>query len=58
MPIQHASYRIDMEQAVIMGLPPPEIDNIVSWRNFGVAHSIRNIYLKVRMAILHREPMN
>ncbi|PIL25894.1 hypothetical protein GSI_11647 [Ganoderma sinense ZZ0214-1] len=45
--VEHASYRIDMEQAVIMGLPPPEIDNIVSWRNFGLAHSIRDIYLRL-----------
>lgn len=30
-----------------MGLPPPEVDNIVSWRNFGLAHSIRSVYLNV-----------
>lgn len=44
-----------MEQAVIMGLPPPEIDRIVSWRNFGLAHSIRDIYLKVGTASLLRK---
>ena len=44
---QHASFRIDAQQTVIMGLPPPEVDNIVSWRNFGLAHSIRDLYLKV-----------
>ncbi|KAI0717740.1 hypothetical protein C8T65DRAFT_571587 [Cerioporus squamosus] len=43
----NASYRIDAEQTVIMGLPPPEIDNVVSWRNYGLAHSIRDIYLKI-----------
>ena len=42
-----------MEQAVIMGLPPPEIDNIVSWRNYGLAHSIRDIYLRVRLTWVH-----
>ena len=30
-----------------MGLPPPEVDDVQSWRNWGLAHSIRDIYLKV-----------
>ncbi|RDX41179.1 hypothetical protein OH76DRAFT_1489711 [Lentinus brumalis] len=45
--VENASYRIDAEQTLIMGLPPPEIDNGVSWRNYGLAHSIRDIYLKI-----------
>lgn len=44
---QNSSFRIDAEQSVIMGLPPPEVDNWVSFRNYGLAHSIRDIYLKV-----------
>ncbi|KAI0742707.1 hypothetical protein C8Q80DRAFT_1221158 [Daedaleopsis nitida] len=45
--VENASYRVDAEQTVVMGLPPPEIDRVVSWRNYGLAHSIRDIYLKV-----------
>ncbi|RPD77045.1 hypothetical protein L226DRAFT_483343 [Lentinus tigrinus ALCF2SS1-7] len=45
--VENASYRIDAERTVIMGLPPPEIDNRVSWRNYGLASSIRDIYLKI-----------
>lgn len=44
---QSSTYRIDAEQTVVMGLPPPEIDSVVSWRNYGLAHSIRDVYLKV-----------
>ena len=44
---QYSNFRIDAEQTIIMGLPPPEVDSIVSWRNFGLAHSIRDVYLKV-----------
>lgn len=45
--VEHASYRIDAENTLVMGLPPPEIDNITSWRNFGLAHSIRDVYLNL-----------
>ncbi|OCH91320.1 hypothetical protein OBBRIDRAFT_887032 [Obba rivulosa] len=45
--VENASFRIDAEQTLIMGLPPPEVDNWVSYRNFGLAHSIRSIYLKI-----------
>ncbi|KAH9893932.1 hypothetical protein C8Q73DRAFT_774184 [Cubamyces lactineus] len=45
--VEHADFRIDAEQTVVMGLPPPEVDNIQSWRNYGLAHSIRGIYLKL-----------
>ena len=40
-----------MDQTVIMGLPPPEIDSVVSWRNYGLAHSISSIYLKVSVSV-------
>ena len=30
-----------------MGLPPPEIDTWVSFRNYGLVHSICSQYLKV-----------
>ncbi|KAI1790577.1 hypothetical protein LXA43DRAFT_890846 [Ganoderma leucocontextum] len=58
--VEHANYRIDMEQAVIMGLPPSEIDSIVSWRNFGLAHSIRDIYLKLlpNRGLLPKQPVD
>ncbi|TBU45668.1 hypothetical protein BD309DRAFT_955656 [Dichomitus squalens] len=58
--VETASYRIDMEQSVIMGLPPPEIDGVVSWRNYGVAHSIRNIYLKLlpNDGLLPKQPVD
>ncbi|KAI0326798.1 hypothetical protein GY45DRAFT_1328458 [Cubamyces sp. BRFM 1775] len=45
--VEHADFRIDAEQTVVMGLPPPEVDSIQSWRNYGLAHSIRGIYLKL-----------
>ena len=44
---QHASFRIDAQDTIIMGLPPPEVDNIISWRNYGLAHSIRETFLQV-----------
>ncbi|KAI8972561.1 hypothetical protein BD414DRAFT_425575 [Trametes punicea] len=57
--IEHADFRVNAERTVVMGLPPPEIDNISSWRNYGVAHSIRNIYLTVLPNGGHfREPTN
>ncbi|KAH9922319.1 uncharacterized protein BXZ73DRAFT_51396 [Epithele typhae] len=43
----YANFRIDMDETVVMGLPPPEVDQIVSWRNFGVAYSVRDVYLKI-----------
>ncbi|KAI0776820.1 hypothetical protein BD413DRAFT_610404 [Trametes elegans] len=45
--VENADYRIDAEETVVMGLPGSEIDNIESWRNFGLAWSIRNIYLRL-----------
>ncbi|CAL1697986.1 unnamed protein product [Somion occarium] len=45
--VENASYRIDAENTLVMGLPPPEIDRWVSWRNYGLPHSIRQIYLKI-----------
>ena len=32
---------------MVMGLPPPEVDNMTSYRNFGLAHSIRDIFIGV-----------
>ncbi|CDO70391.1 hypothetical protein BN946_scf184999.g31 [Trametes cinnabarina] len=43
----HADLRIDAEHTVVIGLPPPEIDHVESWRNYGLAHSIRSIYLRI-----------
>ncbi|KAI0668853.1 hypothetical protein C8Q78DRAFT_212859 [Trametes maxima] len=45
--VEHADFRIDAEKTVVMGLPPPEVDNIQSYRNYGLAWSIRDIYLKI-----------
>ncbi|KAI0370861.1 hypothetical protein BV20DRAFT_943216 [Pilatotrama ljubarskyi] len=45
--VEHADYRIDAQQTVVMGLPPPEVDEIQSWRNYGLGDSIRNIYLHI-----------
>ncbi|KAI0632872.1 hypothetical protein C8Q77DRAFT_1263022 [Trametes polyzona] len=45
--VEHADFRIDAEQTVVMGLPPPEIDRMHSFRNFGLAESIRGIYLRL-----------
>ncbi|KAI0351618.1 hypothetical protein OH77DRAFT_1429437 [Trametes cingulata] len=45
--VEHADYRIDAQQTVVMGLPPPEVDNFESWRNYGLGDSIRNIYLHI-----------
>ncbi|KAI0744733.1 hypothetical protein C8Q76DRAFT_10245 [Earliella scabrosa] len=45
--VENSTYRIDAEQTVIMGLPPPEIDSVVSWRNYGLAHTVRDVYLKI-----------
>ncbi|KAH9856382.1 hypothetical protein C2E23DRAFT_882451 [Lenzites betulinus] len=57
--VEHADFRIDAEQTVVMGLPPSEVDNIQSWRNFGLAHSIRSIYLEILPNRGHaREPLD
>ncbi|THH31372.1 hypothetical protein EUX98_g2807 [Antrodiella citrinella] len=45
--VENTTYVIDDEGKVIMGLPPPNIANWVSWRNFGLAHSIRDIYMRI-----------
>ncbi|KAI0651288.1 hypothetical protein C8Q79DRAFT_1004593 [Trametes meyenii] len=45
--VEHADFRIDAEKTVVMGLPPPEVDSIQSFRNYGLAWSIRDIYLKI-----------
>ncbi|TCD62244.1 hypothetical protein EIP91_007140 [Steccherinum ochraceum] len=45
--VENTTYVIDGEGKVIMGLPPPEIANWVSWRNYGLAHSIREIYMRI-----------
>ncbi|KAI0830157.1 hypothetical protein BC628DRAFT_1473071 [Trametes gibbosa] len=56
--VEHADFRIDAEHTVVMGLPPPEVDNIQSWRNFGLAHSIRSIYIEILPNRGHaREPL-
>lgn len=46
---QNASYRIDADHKIIIGLPPPEVDKISSWRNYDLAGSIRQLYLRVRL---------
>ncbi|EPS97302.1 hypothetical protein FOMPIDRAFT_1061898, partial [Fomitopsis schrenkii] len=43
--VENASYRIDGPRTLVMGLPPPEVDNVTSWRNFDLAYSVRRIYL-------------
>ncbi|OSD03676.1 hypothetical protein PYCCODRAFT_1444280 [Trametes coccinea BRFM310] len=45
--VENADLRIDAENTVVMGLPPPEIDRVHSWRNYGLAYSIRSIFLKI-----------
>ncbi|KAL4245641.1 hypothetical protein ABKN59_010782 [Abortiporus biennis] len=45
--VENATFRVDAEQTVVMGLPPPEVDSIISWRNYGLSHSVRNIYLNL-----------
>ncbi|OBZ74658.1 hypothetical protein A0H81_05444 [Grifola frondosa] len=43
----HANYRIDAEQTLVMGLPPPDVDQWISYRSFGLAQSIQDLYLKM-----------
>ncbi|CCM02113.1 uncharacterized protein FIBRA_04190 [Fibroporia radiculosa] len=43
----NADFRIYGEETLVMGLPPPAVDNWQSWRNYGLAHSVRGIYLKL-----------
>ena len=50
--VERASFRISSSgggQRVIMGLPPPEanIDKVQTHRNFGLAWTIRNVWLGV-----------
>ncbi|KAH9948499.1 hypothetical protein B0H21DRAFT_237381 [Amylocystis lapponica] len=45
--VEYASFRIDGEETLVMGLPPPEIDRIQSCRNFGLAHSVKKVYLQL-----------
>ncbi|KAH8084920.1 hypothetical protein BXZ70DRAFT_567025 [Cristinia sonorae] len=45
--VENTSYVIDDEGKVIMGLPSPEIANWVSWRNYGLTYSIRDIYMRI-----------
>lgn len=44
---QHASFRIDGMDTMVMGLPPPEVYDMQSYRNFGLAHSVREIFVSV-----------
>ena len=48
--VQYASFRIDAEQTLVMGLPPPEVDNIHSYRNFGLTHSVKNVFIQGRQS--------
>ncbi|KZT64856.1 hypothetical protein DAEQUDRAFT_769357 [Daedalea quercina L-15889] len=43
--VEKASFRIDGQQTLVMGLPPPEVDHWMSARNYDLAHSIRKAYL-------------
>ncbi|KAH9912121.1 uncharacterized protein B0H18DRAFT_890765 [Fomitopsis serialis] len=43
--VENASYRIDGQQTLVMGLPPPEVDRWVSARNYDLSHSVRRVYL-------------
>ncbi|KAF7795151.1 hypothetical protein EIP86_006299 [Pleurotus ostreatoroseus] len=45
--VENASYRIDGQDTMVMGLPPPEVDRWVSARNYGLTHSIREIFIKI-----------
>ncbi|KAI9057558.1 hypothetical protein FKP32DRAFT_1615265 [Trametes sanguinea] len=45
--VENSDLRIDAENTVVMGLPPPDIDRVHSWRNYGLAYSIRSIFLKI-----------
>ncbi|KAI0688494.1 hypothetical protein BC835DRAFT_1419088 [Cytidiella melzeri] len=45
--VEHASFRIEGYDTMVMGLPPPEVYNMQSWRNFGLAHSIRDIFIQL-----------
>ncbi|KZT05217.1 uncharacterized protein LAESUDRAFT_813601 [Laetiporus sulphureus 93-53] len=45
--VENASYRIDTDKKLIMGLPPLEVDRITSWRNYDLAGSIQQLYLKL-----------
>ncbi|KAI0944487.1 hypothetical protein AcW1_002181 [Taiwanofungus camphoratus] len=45
--VENASFCIDAAHNLVMGLPPPEVDALQSYRNFGLAHSIREIYIKL-----------
>ncbi|KIP09448.1 hypothetical protein PHLGIDRAFT_323621 [Phlebiopsis gigantea 11061_1 CR5-6] len=51
--VEHASFRISVspsgEQSVVMALPAHEanVDAIESWRNFGLAWSVRDVWLKL-----------
>ncbi len=49
---QYASFRIERYDTMVMGLPPPEVHNLTSYRNFGLAHSIRDIFIQVSSNIL------
>ncbi|KAI0077672.1 hypothetical protein K474DRAFT_1690765 [Panus rudis PR-1116 ss-1] len=45
--VESATYRIDEENTVVMGLPPQSVDNVVSFRNFGLGYSIRKLYTQI-----------
>lgn len=49
--LQNASFRIDGMDTMVMGLPPPEVHNMQSFRNFGLAYSIREVFISV--SVLH-----
>ncbi|KAI0087609.1 hypothetical protein BDY19DRAFT_892908 [Irpex rosettiformis] len=44
--VEYSSFRIEGYDSMIMGLPPPEVHNMISYRNFGLAHSIRDIFIQ------------
>ncbi|TFY53218.1 hypothetical protein EVJ58_g9570 [Rhodofomes roseus] len=43
--VENASYRIDGQRILVMGLPPPEVDRWASARNYDLSHSVRGVYL-------------
>ncbi|KAI0341257.1 hypothetical protein BDW22DRAFT_341386 [Trametopsis cervina] len=45
--VEHASFRIEGLDTMVMGLPPPEVHNMQSYRNFGLAHSIQGIFIQL-----------
>jgi hypothetical protein len=45
--VENASYRLDAEHSVVVGLPPPREGTWVTWRSYGLTDTLLGVALKM-----------